>query len=788
MSAEEFVISASAALPGTVNASQKVYKDDCMYSFDTAENNALGLDVCMTCFQAFARAPQKNYTAEHYAEKRHPLYVNITKTLKPESERRVLEADTDDSKLKKAKLEIKEQKESDIYDIVNSVYIVPLDTSLCIEDTPEPAKLLALQILRANSASTNDEIKAWEQQIFPCEHSVDIQTQEPANTDLAQCAYCDLKENLWVCLTCGTVGCGREQYGSSLKGNSHALEHFNSTGHAVAVKLGSLSADDEESCDCYCYLCNDEVKVPELSNKLLKFGLDLKNSVKTEKNLIELNLDTNKNWQFDLDGANGDKLRPIFGSGLTGFQNLGNSCYLNSVIQALFSLPQYREFFKSRSFDKSVRDPALDLTSQMIKIYDGLLSGRYSKPNELKGDDYQLGIKPSTFKTLVGSDHAEFSSNKQQDACEFLLYLLDKLDKEFGLSLNKDFKFLVSNKVICSSCRSGSTSEDLVDNISVPITETLIGEDEDGKKIYKEVKLEESFQKFHSVEEIENFKCDSCGQTTTSLKSSGFFTYPKNLIVSVQRIKLENWVPVKIDVPITVPEEIDLSAYGAPEFEEGETKIDHTSSTQPAEFVPNSEALSMLLSMGFSEPRCLRGLYNTGNKDAEEAMNWVFAHMDDADIDTPFNPAEESSATDSGSSNEPSAESIENLVAMGFSQQLAKKALVVNSNDVNASVEWLFNNPDDDGVIENTKSVINVQKEADDLKKQLLQSTPSSTNYKLKAVVCHKGSSPHTGHYVVFIRIEGKWVLFNDEKVVECDESNLEDMRNNGYIYFFNSE
>lgn len=781
MSAAEFVVSASAALPHSLNSADKVYKDDCMYSFDTPENNPLGLDVCMTCFQAFARAIQKNFTAEHYAEKRHPLFVNITKTLKP-AEERALAQDSDDLRQKKAKLEIKEQKESDIYNVAQSVYIAPLDTSLTIDETPEPAKLLALQILNANSANTNDEIKAWEQEIFPCEHSVDIQTEVNTDANLAQCAYCDLKENLWLCLTCGSVGCGREQYGSSLKGNSHALEHFSTTGHAVAVKLGSLSVE-EDSCDCYCYLCNDEVKVPELSSKLLAFGIDLMSTVKTEKNLIELNLDTNKNWQFDLDGANGTKLKPVFGSGLTGFQNLGNSCYLNSVVQALFSLAEYRDFFKNMTFNKSVGDPALDLTSQMIKIYDGLLSGRYSKPNELKGDDYQLGIKPSTFKALVGADHAEFGTNKQQDACEFLLYLLDKLDREFGLSLNKDLKFLIGNKVICASCRTGSLSEDLVDNFSVPITETVIGENEDGKKLFKEVTLEESFERFHSVEQIENFKCDSCGQTTTSLKSSGFSTFPKNLIVSVQRIKLENWVPVKMDVPIAIPDTLDLSPYGAPKFEEGEVKVDPSSSeSQTSEFVPNQEALTMLLSMGFSEPRSLRGLFNTGNKDAEEAMNWVFAHMDDADIDSPFNPSD---VTASGGGDEPAQESIDNLVAMGFSHQLAKKAMVVNNNDISASVEWLFSHPDDDGVIENVQPVVNVQKESDELRKQLLQSPATNTNYKLKAVVCHKGTSPHTGHYVAFIRHEGRWVLFNDEKVVECDESNLADIRNNGYIYFF---
>lgn len=62
---------------------------------------------------------------------------------------------------------------------------------------------------------------------------------------------------------------------------------------------------------------------------------------------------------------------------------------------------------------------------------------------------------------------------------------------------------------------------------------------------------------------------------------------------------------------------------------------------------------------------------------------------------------------------------------------------------------------------------------------------PQTASYELKAVICHKGNSPHTGHYVVFIKHEGGWVLFNDEKVVKCQQTSLKDMVNCGYVYFF---
>ena len=39
----------------------------------------------------------------------------------------------------------------------------------------------------------------------------------------------------------------------------------------------------------------------------------------------------------------GQELTPCFGAGYTGLANLGNSCYLNSVMQVLFSLPEFQE-------------------------------------------------------------------------------------------------------------------------------------------------------------------------------------------------------------------------------------------------------------------------------------------------------------------------------------------------------------------------------------------------------------------------------------------------------------
>ncbi|KAI5957617.1 ubp14 [Candida theae] len=774
-------------IPPHVPAGAKIYKDDCMYTFDTAENNDLGLDIDLKTYRAYSRNNEYNYTKQNYEATGNYLYLNVKKTLKPKEEIDKLLYDDDGEKSPKIrKLEIKNVSEEDYYNTEISLYDVKQDKLYPRSELSAAFNNLFEEILSANSSNDDEEIKQWEQEIAPCPHSVNVEQFDFDGTlDLTKCSQCDLKENLWICLHCGALGCGRQQYASTMKGNGHALAHYETSQHPVALKLGSLSGDSE-SYDAYCYQCNDEVKVPNLAAILKKYGIDLEKTKKTEKSLVELNIDQNLNWDFKLDGAGGDKLPPVYGKGLTGLKNLGNSCYMNSVLQALFDLSSYKEFFKGLNPKLDI-NPAEDLSSQLLKIYDGLYSGRYSVPSPLKGEDYQLGIKPFVFKNLIGQNHPEFKTQRQQDAYEFLLYLLDKLDNEFGLKLNEDLKFVYTEKVVCDNCKHGSLKNELVDNISVPLEETVLATEGD-EKVYKEVDLRDSFQKVAGPELIPGYQCDNCNSKPgAALKSGGFTSFPKYLIVSAQRIKLENWAPAKVDVPVKVPFTLDLSEFKAPFFKEGEIEVTPSRSNDDTQtFTANAEQLNTLLGMGFPEPRSIKALYSTGNNDAEAAMNWLFEHMEDPDIDEPLDLTGEGLKAPST----PSDEAVSNLVGMGFSHQLSKKALYLNNDDPSAAVEWLFSNPDDDGVIEvNDKVPVNAGKEKRDLLAKLSNESKSSGQYQLKSVICHKGASSHTGHYVVFVKkfVDGawKWVLFNDEKVVLCQEENLKEVEKNAYIYIF---
>jgi ubiquitin carboxyl-terminal hydrolase 5/13 len=60
--------------------------------------------------------------------------------------------------------------------------------------------------------------------------------------------------------------------------------------------------------------------------------------------MIELEIDLNqKVGEWDVIQEAGSKLTPMYGPGYTGMRNLGNSCYMNSVMQVVFTIPDFQQ-------------------------------------------------------------------------------------------------------------------------------------------------------------------------------------------------------------------------------------------------------------------------------------------------------------------------------------------------------------------------------------------------------------------------------------------------------------
>lgn len=178
-------------------------------------------------------------------------------------------------------------------------------------------------ILTSASSGEQSEVKAWEEELEMCEHTLTLQQDPKGDNEVlsSHCSSCDLTSNIWLCLTCGEVNCGRQQFGG-VGGNGHALKHFEATGHAIGVKLGTITP--EGGGDIYCYICNEPRIDPELPTHLKHLNIEVLGQVKTEKTMTELQIEHNLKFDFSMKGDDGKELEPVFGPGLTGLRNLGN--------------------------------------------------------------------------------------------------------------------------------------------------------------------------------------------------------------------------------------------------------------------------------------------------------------------------------------------------------------------------------------------------------------------------------------------------------------------------------
>lgn len=662
-------------------------------------------------------------------------------------------------------------------------------------------------VMNALSSAQQSEVKAWEQEMIACEHTLTLQQDEARelkDQNLATCSKCDLNENLWLCLVCGTLSCGRAQFGGG-GGNGHGLQHVDTTGHTLAVKLGSITP--EGTADVYCYSCDEERIDPMLQEHLLHWGIQLANRTKTEKSLQEMQIEQNMKWEFSMTSEDGKEMVPLFGPGFTGMKNIGNSCYLASVMQCLFSLSSFQHRFMdpfTQSPSSVVQRPADDLETQMRKMADGLLSGNFSIPKlSTHGEqDYQLGIAPTMIKALIGKGHSEFGTMRQQDAFEFLLYLTEKLDglKAPQGSANpvNSFRFQVEQRTQCLGCKKVAYNVTTQDNISVLVPAREVkntSEDAaDGVK-YEAIRVTELMNIFTKEEQVE-YKCSDCSSSEGALKQILFKTFPKVLVLNPGRFSVQNWVPIKLEIPVLIPENgFNLDDYLSKGLQPGEELLaNDVKADDDAVPLANESEVEQLMAMGFPRVRAEKALLTTkGN--AEVAMEWLFAHMEDSDIDEPWQ-APASSSMNIGKSSDAGVDVVivSSLMDMGFPHTRCQKAAIATSNGgVESAMDWLMQHMDDADIDEP------IPESKVDEDEQMADATDESTDaavvgsanlparYTAKAMACHKGSSIHAGHYVAFVKkeVEGvdDWVLFNDEKVLRGVD--WEEASRTAYVYFF---
>ncbi|CAN6997511.1 unnamed protein product [Brassica oleracea var. botrytis] len=774
----------------------RIYKHECCLSFDTPRSEG-GLFVDMNSFLAFG----KDYVSWNYEKTRNPVYLHIKETPKSVPEDRPLKKPTLLAIGVDGGFDNNEPEYKESYSIV----ILPDFVSLPFPsvELPEKVRIAVDTVMSAVGAEKREQVAAWTaEEKKVSEHALTLQ-QIKSGVVIPpsgwKCSKCDKTENLWLNLTDGMILCGRKNWDGT-GGNNHAVEHYKETNYPLAVKLGTITAD-LEAADVYSYPEDDSVLDPHLAQHLAHFGIDFSKMQKTEMTTAERELDQNTNFDWNRIQESGKELVPVFGPGYTGLVNLGNSCYLAATMQILFSTHSFiSRYFSHQSlklaFEMAPADPTLDINMQLTKLGHGLLSGKYSIPVAEKdvatGDVRQEGIPPRMFKSVVAAGHAEFSSMRQQDALDFFLHLLDKVERGNNmrpdLDPSRSFKFGVEEKILCSSGKvSYNKRDDCILSLNIPLQEATNkdeleafnnqkadkGLEEDNMStdeiVRPRVPLEACLATFSSPEQIRDYYSTALKGKTTAIKTTSLTSFPDYLVLHMRKFVMEaGWVPKKLDVYIDVPDVIDISHMRSKGLQPGEELLaddvpeEAMESAQP---VANEEIVAQLVSMGFSQLHCQKAAINTSNTGVEEAMTWLLSHMDDPDIDAPI--SHQKSDVDQSS--------VDTLISFGFAEEVARKALKASGGDIEKATDWIFNNPNA------SLSDMDVSSSSSALTPAESALPDGGGRYKLFGIVSHMGTSTHCGHYVAHILKEGRWVIFNDSKV-GISTNPPKDM---GYLYFF---
>ncbi|CAO2833461.1 unnamed protein product [Amaranthus hypochondriacus] len=767
----------------------RIFKQECCVSFDTPKSEG-GLFVDMSSFLAFG----KDFVNWNYEKSGNPVYLHIKQTQKVVAEDRPSKKPTILAIGVEGGFGSGEPEYEEKYNIV----ILPEYASLPFPsvELPEKVRLAVDAILLAEGAERKEQVAAWvvEKQISA--YAMDLQQIDngiivpPSGW---KCVKCDKTENLWLNLTDGTILCGRRNWDGT-GGNNHAVEHYNETKYPLAVKLGTITAD-LEAADVFSYAEDESVIDPLLPQHLAHFGIDFSSLQKTEMTTAEKELDQNTNFDWNRIQESTEALQPLFGPGYTGLVNLGNSCYLAATMQVAYTTQAFISRYYANqdlksAFDSAPADPTVDLNMQLTKLGHGLLSGRYSVPSSEK----QEGIPPRMFKTVIAASHPEFSTMRQQDALEFFLHLLEQVERvnagNLKLDPSRNFKFGIEDRIQCPSGKvtynrrydyilslniplHAATNKDQLDAFQKLKSEAdSEGKDIDASEVVRpRVPLEACLASYSAPEEVMDFYSTALKAKATATKTTGLTSFPDYLVLHMRKFVMEDgWVPKKLDVYIDVPDMIDISHMRSKGLQPGEELLPESGEgdTESTRVIANVSIVSQLMSMGFGQVACEKAAINTSNAGVEEAMNWLLAHMDDPDINDPVSDVSQSTPASVDQSK------VDTLVTFGFSEEVARNALMATGGDIEKATDWIFSNP-------NTSSTSDMDTSSSGAAVADAELPDGSGKYRLLGFVSHMGTSTHCGHYVAHINKDGKWVLYNDEKV----GASVNPPKDMGYLYFF---
>ncbi|GMP60221.1 hypothetical protein CsSME_00023184 [Camellia sinensis var. sinensis] len=290
--------------------------------------------------------------------------------------------------------------------------------------------------------------------------------------EVPRCGSCGLyaPARLYLCVSCAAVNC-----------YVHASAHATATaaeGHGIAV--------DVDRAELFCCLCRDQVYDRDFDAAVVLALTAASTLGGGSAGLRKRRRVDYRPWTPDpiestLVVRNSSRLNGESSSelpwGLRGLNNLGNTCFMNSVLQALFHSVPLRNYFMSDRQNRhschqrnGVKNSRLCLACDVDAMFSAVFSGD------------RMPYSPVKFLYSWWQHAANLASYEQQDAHEFFISILDGIhekmrDKRKPHSqdngdcciAHRVFSGVLRSDVMCTACGFTSTTYDPCVDISLDL-------------------------------------------------------------------------------------------------------------------------------------------------------------------------------------------------------------------------------------------------------------------------------------------------------------------------------